>query len=283
MPASGISPELTSHQMARVQNLFASGISSELGAHQMPQSADPASIPSSSSIEFRPVQDSLAPCWKLADQKVIPPGFEDARTRFAGAWIEAAARDDKRKCSWSNVSAAVSLAAQKKAQEGKARLERHSKDQFLLAAIQKPSVFRTRFQKISYEGATARKGAEDDERSRWLHILAGIVQNTDSPMARLLRERSQGTCCFSAHQAMRFFGEGTAFPEQERLTDSAVCVLAKKEILAPSGRFLEAGPEISIGDLGSSRGCRLRSLSRSGQQNLQLVDFGPVLGNLEVL
>ena len=82
---------------------------------------------------------------------------------------------------------------------------------------------------------------------------------------------------------MRFFEESTAFPEQERLTDSGVCVLAKKEILAPSGRLPEAGAEISNGDLGSSRGCRLRSLSRSVLQNLQLVDFGPVLGNLEVL
>ena len=71
MPASGISPTLTSHQMDRVQNLFVSGISSERGAHQMPQSADPASIPSSSSIELRPVQDSLALYWRLVDQKVI--------------------------------------------------------------------------------------------------------------------------------------------------------------------------------------------------------------------
>ena len=35
-----------------------------------------------------------------------------------------------------------------------------------------------------------------------------------------------------AHQAMRFFEEITAVPEQERLTDSTVYVLAKKEILA---------------------------------------------------
>ena len=40
-----------------------------------------------------------------------------------------------------------------------------------------------------YEGATARKDAEADERSRWLHILAGIVTNTDTPMARMLREK----------------------------------------------------------------------------------------------
>ena len=68
-----------------------------------------------------------------------------------------------------------------------------AKNQFLSAAVQKPAAFRTRLQKIWYEGATARKDAENDERSRWLHILAGIVLNTETPMAKLLREKPRNT------------------------------------------------------------------------------------------
>ena len=105
------------------------------------------------------VPDSFPLYWTLVDQAVIPPGFEDIFMGFSEAWTEAAARDDHRKSSWNNESAAVTPAAQKRAQDGKVRLETHSKD------------------------------AEEDEWTRWLHILAGIVQNTDTPMSRLLREK----------------------------------------------------------------------------------------------
>ena len=109
-------------------------------------------------------------------------GHSVAFTGFSEAWTEAAARNDRRKSFWNNETAAVTPAAQRKAQEEKVTLERHSKDQFFLAAIQTPAAFRTRFQKIAYEGATARKDAEEDERLRWLHILAGIVQSAERPL-----------------------------------------------------------------------------------------------------
>ena len=49
------------------------------------------------------------------------------------------------------------LAAQRKMQEDKVRQDVHSKDLFLLAAVQKPTSFRTKFQRVLYEEATARK------------------------------------------------------------------------------------------------------------------------------
>ena len=95
-----------------------SGISSEPSAHQIAQSS------SSSSVRVHPsIPDSLVLYWTLVDQAVIPPGFEDAFLGFSEAWTEAAARDDHRKSLWNNESAAVSLAAQKKAQEEKVRLD----------------------------------------------------------------------------------------------------------------------------------------------------------------
>ena len=175
-----------------------SGISSELSSHPMAQSAGSGSVSVPPSIP-----DSLVLYWTLVGQAVIPSGFEDAFMGFSEAWTEAAARYDHRKSSWNNESAAVTPAAQKRAREDKVRLEKHSKDQFLLTA------FRTRLQKIMYEGATARKDAEEDERSRWLHILAGIVQNTETPMARLLREKPGNVLLLGAGKRATTFRAGS--------------------------------------------------------------------------
>ena len=84
------------------------------------------------------------------------------------------------------------------------------------------------------------------------------------------------------HQAMKFFEEITAIPEHERLSFSTVYFLAKKEILAAdlSGCFEGSkAPSIASGNAGRDR---LRSVSHSVLQNLRLVDFGPVLGDLKV-
>ena len=177
LPASASSSEVSAHQMARSETVPASGISSKLSAHQMAQSAS-----------------CSTGLWSIRQSS-----RQASRTLSSEAWTEAAARDDHRKSLWNNESAAVTPAAQKKAQEEKVRVERDSKDNFLLAAIHKLAAFRTRLQKILYEGATARKDAEEDERSRWLRILAGIVQNTDIPMARLEREARE-------HPRARLFG-----------------------------------------------------------------------------
>ena len=115
--------------------------------------------------------------------------------KFGEAWEEAAERDDERKRSWTNVSAALELAERKKGFESSKKEEKQTKDQFLLAATQRPLRFRSRLQ---YEGATARKDAEEDERSRWLHVPAGIVSNTDTPMGRLLRDKPGGVTLLGA-------------------------------------------------------------------------------------
>ena len=59
----------------------------------------------------------------------------------------------------------------------------------MLAALEEPSRFRTRLQRVRYEGATAWKDAEDEVRAQWLHILCGIVANTNAPMEQLVRDK----------------------------------------------------------------------------------------------
>ena len=115
----------------KVQNFPASLISSELSAHQMPPSADPGSALPNEKVESHPIEDALAMLWTLVDQRVIPPGYEEAFRGFAASWVEAAERDDERKASWDNVSAGVTLEAQRKVQEDKVRQDAQSRNQRL--------------------------------------------------------------------------------------------------------------------------------------------------------
>ena len=61
-------------------------------------------------------------------------------------------------------------------------------DQLVLAAELKPRKFRSKCQRIVYEGPTARKDLESAERSRWVASLGDLLRHTDTPMGRLMRE-----------------------------------------------------------------------------------------------
>ena len=61
-------------------------------------------------------------------------------------------------------------------------------DLLVLAAELKPRKFRSKWQRIVYEGSTARKDMENAERSRWVASLGDLLRHTDTPMGRLPRE-----------------------------------------------------------------------------------------------
>ena len=56
------------------------------------------------------------------------------------------------------------------------------------AAELKPRRFRAKWQRRSYEGATARRDAEQDLRSKCVRLLADVLRNTNTPIGKLLRE-----------------------------------------------------------------------------------------------
>ena len=107
---------------------------------------------------------------------------------FSDQWEAAAERDDEKKSRWDNVKAEVEYTARKLKQTRDDR-DKRSQDQFTLAATEKPSRFRTQLQRVRYEGATARKDADDGVRERWLHILCGIVANTNTPMEQMVSDK----------------------------------------------------------------------------------------------
>ena len=119
----------------------------------------------------------------------LPSGSEREFEAFGDHWEAAAERDDEKKCRWDNVKAAVELHTARKLKQTRDERDKHSQDQFMLAAIQKPTPFRTRQQRVQHEGTSARKDAEEEVRSLWLQILCGIVSNTNTPMRRMVRDK----------------------------------------------------------------------------------------------
>ena len=81
----------------------------------------------------------------------------------------------------------MELVRAKKTQLVKSDAARTMADQLLMLADWKPRRFRTEWQKLAYEGPTARRDAEQDLRSKYVRILAEL-RFTDTPMGKLLRE-----------------------------------------------------------------------------------------------
>ena len=88
----------------------------------------------------------------------------------------------------SDSAASMTLAALRRDSEHRASVEKSILDQLVIAADLRPKKFRTRWQRIVYDGPTARKDAESAERDRWIQLLASLLRSTDTPMGKLIRE-----------------------------------------------------------------------------------------------
>ena len=73
--------------------------------------------------------------------------------------------------------------------EQKGRAERLAVDQFLLAALERPSKFKARWQEKYYDGPNARRDAEEALRAKWLQELEVMLKGTKTPMGAALENR----------------------------------------------------------------------------------------------
>ena len=85
------------------------------------------------------VRRSLKLYWTLVDRGLLPDGFEREFKDFGHHWEAAAERDDERKSRWDNVKAAVELHSRRKLQQDRDVKDKYSQDQFMLAAVEKPT------------------------------------------------------------------------------------------------------------------------------------------------
>ena len=84
--------------------------------------------------------------------------------------------------------ASMTLVALRRESEHRASVEKSIADQLVIAADMRPKRFRTKWQRIVYDGPTARKDAETAERDRWIQLLANLLRSTDTLMGKLIRE-----------------------------------------------------------------------------------------------
>ena len=67
--------------------------------------------------------------------------------------------------------------------------ENREAEQFLAAEELKPRRYKTKFQRSLFPDPTARKDAEEAERTRWIHALSLVVTGTSTPTRKLLAEK----------------------------------------------------------------------------------------------
>ena len=88
-------------------------------------------------------------------------------------------------------AASMSLAALRRESEQQSSVEVSISDQLAIAADVRPKKFRTKWQRIVYDGPTARKDAESAERDRWIQLLANLLRSTDTPMGKVDQGKSE--------------------------------------------------------------------------------------------
>ena len=173
----------------------------------------------------------------------------------------------------SDSAASTTLVALRRESEQRASLENSIADQMVIAADMRPKRFRTKWQRIVYDGPTARKDAETAERDRWIQLLANLLRSTDTPMGKLIREnpsniqllgggRRAGTLRSRVRSVQKFLGwliasHGVSFPVHWRqLTEylqvrySEPCVRGSLKLVHSSYVFLQevAGIEDKLTD-----------------------------------
>ena len=170
-------------------------------------------------------------------------------------------------------AASMTLAALRRESEQRASVEKSISDQLVITADVRPKRFRTKWQRIVYDGPTARKDAESAERDRWIQLLANLLRSTDTPMGRLIREnpsnvqllgggRRAGNVRSRVRSVQKFLGwlvasHGVNFPVHWRqLTEylqvrySEPCVRGSLKLVHSSYIFLQevAGMEDKLTD-----------------------------------
>ena len=102
----------------------------------------------------------------------MPPGDEKEFAAVEPAIQRASAAEIRRRTRMCNMSSAVWLHQREERLNSTFRLKKLSEDQFLLAAQTRPTRFRAKWQKLYYDGPTARRDAEEALRSKWVEDLA---------------------------------------------------------------------------------------------------------------
>ena len=124
----------------------------------------------------------------LVSDRAIPAGFLAEFLTLEHSLKLSSRRSINIAASLSDAEAERLLVLNKKQRDAQILNSSAASDQLVLAAELKPRKFRSKWQRIVYEGPTARKDMENAERSRWVASLGDLLRHADTPMGRLMRE-----------------------------------------------------------------------------------------------
>ena len=117
--------------------------------------------------------------YTLVRDGALPLGYLQEFTSLEAPARRSANRLQASAVAVTDSAASMTLAALRRESEHRASVEKSILDQLVIAADMRPKKFRTKWQRIVYDGATARKDAETAERDRWIQLLANLLRSTE--------------------------------------------------------------------------------------------------------
>ena len=122
----------------------------------------------------------------LVQDGALPPGYELEFATLANLIGPAAAREQRRMTTFSNVHAAVWLHDREKRKREEDKVVQQTAAHFEWTAGERARRYRTRLERSLYDGPTGRRDVEEAERQRWLQVLADLVRHSPTQMGQLL-------------------------------------------------------------------------------------------------
>ena len=261
-------------------NTKASGIGTDVGGSHLHGTSSllDVQVNESSSGIFPPkISSGMLDFARLYDTHVqdgaLPIGYLDEFLTLEIPARRATRKSRSFACSMSDAAAPTALSNMRQEAQRKALEASTISDQLVIAADLRPKKFRTRWQRVIYDGPTARKDAEAAERDRWIQLLSNLLRSSDTPMGKLIREspsniqllgggRRGGTLRSRVRSVQKFLGwliaaHGINFPNHWRqlieylqVRYSEPCVRGALKLVHSSYIFLQevAGIEDKLTD-----------------------------------
>ena len=127
----------------------------------------------------------------LVKDKALPPGYEKEFSSLGPVLDDAADRQLRKNAAIENEQAAVLLHDFHQQKTKSSEATKSAVDQFVAAARDKPTSYRTRLQRMLDGGPMPRRDAEEMERARWIEALATLLRATQTPMEKMLLDKPQ--------------------------------------------------------------------------------------------
>ena len=163
-------------------------------------------------------------CWTFVGDKAVVLNSEKEFASLEHGVQTAASRDGREKSLMDKVSVAVRSTSSTKPEEAKVKLVQAVQGQFVLAVLDRPRKFRTKWQTAVCDGPTASRDAKRDKRNKWIQVLSQIPH-------RWWRNVQAMCCCWKRRKGLNSTVTRESSPKVHRLLGLVVRVFLRKELV----------------------------------------------------